>query len=743
MINDYSALNTMFRKTPQKQTSFVSPKGKEKQIDYILTKRRYLKNVKDAEANDMIHMGSDHRCVMATFLIDIPERKNNDRRGNTKHETTVYAEQEDEAKENNGVKSELEKRYQEIIVTIKKAAAEKRKEAHDTRIDEENTAAAAGAESTLVENAKQESEGKSMKHSSNGDSRSNTAAASEAGRATVETVTRESESGSKKHSSKDDSKSNTAAASEAGRTTVDTAAREYEGESKKHGSNGERVTAAASTDKSALVDLTLPETEGGSTVRSSEAAIPRGVSALSEHRRPDGWTSTPRGEDDDETGSKAFVMTGDEGAHDGNEPTGCSSSCDLRAGERLPKQRPLGEDHPECGQELHLPAQMFLQVVEAGSIVLQSSHDSSEIRGKDKSKQETTHNAATKNDESVDKDAEIMRLIEERRKLPKEEKNRLKELSKKIKNCIREKKRVKRHHDIERILEEFKGVQTIPRVKSAKKRVLITKIKNTKGECITSRKGIADTFGEFYKRLYEDSEKNNSEQEESDEERIPEITSEEIQAAICKLKSGKSPDGNGIRAEDIKDCNEETREMMRQIFNEIIKRNNFTPEEWKKVKIKVIHKKGDVEDVSNYRPICSLPSMYKLFSTIMYGRLYPMLDKYQAEDQAGIRKTYQTTDHLATYRMLEQKCQEWGIKMWTATVDFMKAFDSISHNSIWKALSSCNVDLGYVCLLKKFTKIRWLPCRQTKRARFSISKKAPNREIHCPACSSTRCCSMH
>ena len=75
MLNDYSALNTMFRKTPQKQTSFVSPKGKEKQIDYILTKRRYLRNVKDAEANDMIHMGSDHRCVMATFLINMPDRR--------------------------------------------------------------------------------------------------------------------------------------------------------------------------------------------------------------------------------------------------------------------------------------------------------------------------------------------------------------------------------------------------------------------------------------------------------------------------------------------------------------------------------------------------------------------------------------------------------------------------------------------------------------------------------------------
>ena len=78
---------------------------------------------------------------------------------------------------------------------------------------------------------------------------------------------------------------------------------------------------------------------------------------------------------------------------------------------------------------------------------------------------------------------------------------------------------------------------------------------------------------------------------------------EELQSAISKLKAGKSPDGNGIRAEDIKDCNDETRETMRQIFNEVIKRNNFTPEEWKKVKIKVIYKKGDVEDVSNYRPI--------------------------------------------------------------------------------------------------------------------------------------------
>ena len=94
--------------------------------------------------------------------------------------------------------------------------------------------------------------------------------------------------------------------------------------------------------------------------------------------------------------------------------------------------------------------------------------------------------------------------------------------------------------------------------------------------------------------------------------RIPEIATEELKTAFNKLKKKQFTRHKGIRAEDIKACE------MRQIFNEITKQNEFTPEAWKKVNIKVIHKKGDVENVGNYRPICSLPALYKLFSTILY-----------------------------------------------------------------------------------------------------------------------------
>ena len=492
-------------------------------------------------------------------------------------------------------------------------------------------------------------------------------------------------------------------------TLVETVAQETEGRSKKRNSkdDNQRDTAATLEAESTLVDTVAHETEGSTTKRSSKAGNLRGGLAHLEHRRPDGWTSTPRGRDDekncserDETSSHPRTG-GEEDAHEIITNTGCSSSCDLRAGERLPKQRPLGDEHPERIPEEHLGAQMIHQVGEAGSIVLHNSRSSSVFKNDSKETQETTSAAAKKKDECVDKRCGNPETHRREEKHAQRRKTTIEGPEQKHKKCIREKKRMKRQQDIERILEEFKGVRNIPRIKTAKKRVLITKIKNEKGECITSRKGIADTFGEFYKRLYEDSGKDDSEHEMRDDKRIPEITTEELHSAISKLKTGKSPDSNGIRAEDIKSCNDQTRELMRQIFNEIIKRNNFTPDEWKKVKIKVIYKKSDVEDVSNYRPICTLPAMYKQFSTILYGRLYPMLDQNQAEDQAGFRKTYQTTDHLATYRMMEQKCQEWGIKMWTATVDFTKAFDSISHNSIWEALLSCNVDHGYVSLLRK------------------------------------------
>ena len=46
-----------------------------KQLDYILVDRKHIYCSRDAEANDMIHMGSGHRSVVAQFVITAPKKE--------------------------------------------------------------------------------------------------------------------------------------------------------------------------------------------------------------------------------------------------------------------------------------------------------------------------------------------------------------------------------------------------------------------------------------------------------------------------------------------------------------------------------------------------------------------------------------------------------------------------------------------------------------------------------------------
>ncbi|KAK6732237.1 hypothetical protein RB195_016554 [Necator americanus] len=61
------------------------------------------------------------------------------------------------------------------------------------------------------------------------------------------------------------------------------------------------------------------------------------------------------------------------------------------------------------------------------------------------------------------------------------------------------------------------------------------------------------------------------------------------------------------------------------------------PDQWKTLRTVLIHKKGDREDLRNYRPICLLSVLYKVFIKIILTRIPRMLDEAQPQEQAGFR----------------------------------------------------------------------------------------------------------
>ena len=92
---------------------------------------------------------------------------------------------------------------------------------------------------------------------------------------------------------------------------------------------------------------------------------------------------------------------------------------------------------------------------------------------------------------------------------------------------------------------------------------------------------------------------------------------------------------------------------------------------------------------------------YKLFATVLYARLAPSLHKIQPPDQAGFRPNHRCEDHLTVYRILEQRCREWGVPLFISTIDFTKAFDSIKHSALWKSLRFYGIKPAYVKLLQR------------------------------------------
>ena len=121
----------------------------------------------------------------------------------------------------------------------------------------------------------------------------------------------------------------------------------------------------------------------------------------------------------------------------------------------------------------------------------------------------------------------------------------MKELSKSIKKCIRDKKRVKRQSEIQKFSKTSKVSATSQESNLQKRMCSLQRSRMKEGEIITPRTGIANVFGEFYKKLHDDNEQDEYGNESnidvhiSDTEemtRIPEITSEELQDAIRELK---------------------------------------------------------------------------------------------------------------------------------------------------------------------------------------------------------------
>lgn len=218
-----------------------------------------------------------------------------------------------------------------------------------------------------------------------------------------------------------------------------------------------------------------------------------------------------------------------------------------------------------------------------------------------------------------------------------------------------------------------------------------------------TRNEVVNAASEFYKNLYSSAILTCTntyepiEPEPSDD--ISMFNETQLIKKLEKLKDYKSAGPDNISNEIIKAAKFALATPLTCLFNKILKEQKV-PDSWTASNIILLYKKGDPTDVGNYRPISLLPTIYKIFASCLEERLSPAIESHQPIEQAGFRKGFCTVDHIQVVEQVIEKYVEFRRPLYLVFIDYAKAFDSISHDSIWNALEQQDVPNTYLNILK-------------------------------------------
>ncbi|KAK6762161.1 hypothetical protein RB195_023032 [Necator americanus] len=125
------------------------------------------------------------------------------------------------------------------------------------------------------------------------------------------------------------------------------------------------------------------------------------------------------------------------------------------------------------------------------------------------------------------------------------------------------------------------------------------------------------------------------------------------------------------------------------------------PKQWKTSKTVLLYKKADPHDIGNYRPICLLSVIYRLFTRVILNRIEKVLDEGQPCEQAGFRKGFSTIDHIHTVSKLIELSREYKIPLRLTFIDLKKDFDSVETEAVVEALDNQGVPTQYIKVLRE------------------------------------------
>ena len=85
---------------------------------------------------------------------------------------------------------------------------------------------------------------------------------------------------------------------------------------------------------------------------------------------------------------------------------------------------------------------------------------------------------------------------------------------------------------------------------------------------------------------------------------------------------------------------------------------------------------------------------------ILHARLQHYANQELPDVQAGFKKGRGTRDQIANIRWIIEKAREFQKNIYLCFIDYIKTFDCVDHDKLWKALKETGIPDYLICLLR-------------------------------------------
>ena len=246
--------------------------------------------------------------------------------------------------------------------------------------------------------------------------------------------------------------------------------------------------------------------------------------------------------------------------------------------------------------------------------------------------------------------------------------------------------------------------------KNGQRRVIHTLLSDT-GQEIMEPRQIRRRAVEFYSSLYSSEYEEQEALQEEFLSGLPQVSEEtnscleapiqlqEVHAALQSMQGRRAPGIDGLTVEFFKAFWDIFAHDILDVFNESLASGSM-PMSCRRAVVTLLPKKGNLQDIKNWRPVSLLCVDYKLLSKVFASRLGRAMEQVIHRDQTYCVPGRSMVDNVHLIRDVLEVSSSLGFNTGLISLDQEKAFDRVEHSFLWKVMGRFGFSAGFIAKIQ-------------------------------------------